>query len=35
VKILVIDVGGIHLKVLATGQRTPRKMVTVVKRRAR
>lgn len=31
-KILVIDIGGTHLKVLAIGQRTPRKMVTVVKR---
>lgn len=31
-KILVIDVGGTYLKVLAMGQRTPRKMVTVIKR---
>jgi polyphosphate glucokinase len=27
-KILVIDVGGTHIKVLATGQRTPRKVVS-------
>ena len=27
-RILVIDVGGTHVKVLATGQRTPRKMVS-------
>jgi polyphosphate glucokinase len=28
VKILAIDVGGTHVKVLATGQRTPRKIVS-------
>ena len=27
-RVLVVDVGGTHLKILATGQRTPRKIVS-------
>lgn len=34
-KVLVIDVGGTHIKILATGQKTPRKVVSGPKMTAR
>ena len=34
-RVLVVDVGGTHLKILATGQRTPRKVASGRKMTAR
>ena len=34
-KVLVVDVGGTHLKILASGQRTPRKIASGSKMTAR
>ena len=34
-KVLVVDVGGTHLKILASGQKTPRKIVSGPKMTAR
>jgi len=34
-KVLVVDVGGTHLKILASGQKTPRKVASGPKMTAR